>query len=90
MRCERLGPPIDYRLAQSDLCHWELTERIQATYRNGFKEMGMTAAQQAAVWDQAMTRQRDLGNLPVEAKARMKADTCTPAFRARVEHDLAD
>src|SRR5690349_9799738 len=70
-----LGPSIGYLLAQSDLCHWELTERIQTTYRNGFKEMGMTAAQQTAVWDQATARQRDLGNLPAEAKARMKADT---------------
>jgi hypothetical protein len=84
-----LGPSVGYLLAQSDLCQWGLTEKIEKTYQDGFKKIGMTAAQRATAWDQAKSRQKDLANLPAEAKAGMKTDTCTPASRARVDHDLA-
>jgi hypothetical protein len=67
-----------------------MTAKIQTTYQHAFKTLGMTDAQQAAAWDQAKARQADLAKLPAEAKARMKADTCTPAAKARLEHDLAD
>ncbi|HEY5329327.1 MAG TPA: hypothetical protein VIJ79_05545 [Acidobacteriaceae bacterium] len=85
-----LGPAVGYLLSQSDLCQWGLTGDIEKTYRNGFKTMGMTAAQQASTWSQAVARRKALADLPASAKARMKADTCTPALRARVEGDLAD
>jgi len=83
-----LGPSVGYLLSQSDLCEWSLTERIQATYKKGFKQIGMTPAQQATVWEDAKTHQTELANIPAEAKARMKADTCTSASRTRVEHTL--
>jgi hypothetical protein len=85
-----LGPSVGYLLSQSDLCQWGLSEKIEKTYQSGFKAIGMTAAQQATAWEQAKSRQRDLANLPAEAKARMKSDTCTPADRARVDRNLAD
>lgn len=85
-----LGPQVGYLLAQSDLCEWNLTDKIEKTYRNGFKTIGMTAAQQADVWSQAAARRTAMAGLPEQAKTRMKADTCTPASRARVDHDLAD
>src|SRR6186713_2952010 len=71
-----LGPTLGYLLAQSDLCQWDLSGKIEATYRHGFQTIGMTAAQQATVWAQAATRRKDLADLPAEAKTRMKADTC--------------
>jgi hypothetical protein len=85
-----LGPTVGYLLAQSDLCQWGLNEKIEKTYRDGFKTIGMTAAQQATAWAQAAARRKALADLPAEAKTRMKADTCAPAARARVESDLAD
>lgn len=85
-----LGPSIGYLLAQSDLCEWRLTAKIEQTYRKDFETIGMTAAQQASTWSQASARRRALAALPAEAKTHMKAETCTPASRARVEHDLAD
>jgi hypothetical protein len=85
-----LGPTVGYLLAQSDLCQWDLTGKIETTYQNGFKTIGMTAAQQATAWAQAAARRKDLADLPAEAKTRMKADTCAQAIRARVEKDLAD
>jgi hypothetical protein len=85
-----LGPAVGYLLAQSDLCQWDLAAKIEKTYQDGFKTMGMTAAQQASAWSQAAARRKDLADLPAEAKTRMKTETCTPAFRARVEKDIAD
>jgi hypothetical protein len=85
-----LGPSVGYLLSQSDLCHWNLTERIRETYQHGFKEIGMTSAQQAVVWEEAKAHQMALAGVPAEAKARMKVETCTSAFRARVERDLAE
>jgi hypothetical protein len=85
-----LGPTVGYLLAQSDLCQWDLSGKIETTYRRGFQTIGMTAAQQATAWAQAATRRKDLADLPAEAKTRMKADTCGQADRARVERDLAE
>ena len=85
-----LGPGVGYLLSQSDLCQWDLTAKIEKTYQDGFKAIGMTAAQQASAWSQAAASRKDLADLPAEAKTRMKADTCTPASRARVEKDITD
>ncbi len=85
-----LGPSVGYLLAQSDLCEWGLAPQIEQTYRKDFQTIGMTAAQQASTWSQAGARRKALAALPAETKAHMKAETCTPASRARVEHDLAD
>ncbi|HEY3910846.1 MAG TPA: hypothetical protein VGM07_13270 [Stellaceae bacterium] len=85
-----LGPSVGYLLAQSDLCQWGLTGKIEQIYRADFRTIGMTAAQQASTWSQAATRREALTALPAAAKMHMKADTCTPASRARVEHDLGD
>jgi hypothetical protein len=85
-----LGPSIGYRLAQSDLCGWSLSDKIHAAYQSGFQQIGMTETQQAAAWAEAKTRQTKLTTLPEEAKARMKADICTPDMRAQVEHELAE
>jgi hypothetical protein len=85
-----LGPSVGYLLGQSDLCQWGLTEKIEKTYKASFQAIGMTAAQQAAAWKQAKARHNGLAAMSTKAKERMKADTCTPAFRARIERDLAD
>ena len=85
-----LGPSIGYLLSQSDLCQWGLTDKIRATYRNGFTAIGMTEAQQSAAWAQAAEAQRRMADLPADAKERMKADTCTAVARERVEHELGD
>ena len=85
-----LGPTVGYLLAQSDLCQWGLTGKIETTYKAGFQTIGMTTAQQATAWAQAAARRKDLADLPAEAKTRMKADTCGQAMRARVESDLAN
>jgi hypothetical protein len=85
-----IGPDIGYLMSQSDLCQWGMSAKVQATYQQAFRTMGMTVAQQAAAWDQAKARQADLAKLPADAKARMKADTCTPEAKAHFEHNLAD
>ena len=85
-----LGPSVGYLLAQSDLCEWGITAKIEKTYQDGFKTMGMTAEQQASAWSEATARHKVLNELPAEAKTHMKAETCTPASRARVEKDLAN
>jgi hypothetical protein len=85
-----LGPSVGYLLSQSDLCQWGLADKIKTTYRDGFKTIGMTAAQQSTAWEQAAEAQKRMVNLPADAKDRMKADTCSPAARGRVEHDLGD
>jgi hypothetical protein len=85
-----LGPSIGYLLAQSDLCQWDISAKIRATYEASFKAIGMTDAQQAAAWGQAADRQKALSGLNDGTKAKMKADTCTPASREQVEHDLTD
>jgi hypothetical protein len=85
-----LGPSVGYLLGQSDLCQWDLTNKIEKTYKASFQAIGMTAAQQTAAWARAKIRQNGLISMPAEAKERMKAETCTPAFRARIEQDLHD
>jgi hypothetical protein len=85
-----LGPSVGYLLGQSDLCQWDLTDKIEKTYKASFLAIGMSAAQQTAAWDMAKTRRTGLADMPADGKARMKADTCTPAFRARFEKDLTD
>jgi hypothetical protein len=85
-----LGPSIGYLLAQSDLCKWDISAKIKQTYEASFKAIGMTDAQQAAAWGQAADRQKALANLSRATKAKMKADTCTPAKRQQVELDLTD
>jgi hypothetical protein len=85
-----LGPSIGYLMAQSDLCGWNLNDRIRATYQKDFAQIGMTDAQQAAAWRQAETRQAKLTGLPPKAKADMKAGLCTSAARAELERQLAD
>src|SRR3982074_1548032 len=69
-----LGRSVGYLLSQSELCQWDLTEKIKQTYQDAFKAMGMTAAQQATTWEQAMATQKRLVDIPNDAKARMKAD----------------
>lgn len=85
-----LGPSVGYLLAQSDLCEWGLTAKIEKTYRDGFKTIGMTAEQQTTVWSQAAAHRKTLAELPAEAKTRMKAETCTSASRAQFEKNLAN
>ena len=85
-----LGPSVGYLLSQSDLCQWDISAKIRKTYEASFKAIGMTDAQQAAAWAQAVDRQKALANLPDATKAKMKADTCTAEQRDRVEHDLTD
>ena len=85
-----LGPSVGYLLAQSDLCGWGLTAKIEETYRDSFKRIGMTAEQQASAWSQAAARHKALTALAARANARMKAETCTPASRAQLEKDLGD
>jgi hypothetical protein len=85
-----LGPSVGYLLGQSDLCDWGLSDRIEKTYKASFQAIGMSPLQQSAAWDMAKTRRAGLADMGPEAKARMKADTCTPAFRARFEKDLTD
>ena len=83
-----LGPSIGYMLSQSDLCQWGLADRIHKTYQDDFQAIGMTAAQQTTAWEQAAATQKRMTALPVDAKDRMKVDTCAASARQRVEHDL--
>jgi hypothetical protein len=85
-----LGPSVGYLLAQSDLCEWGLTAKIEKAYQDGFKTIGMTAEQQATAWSQAAARHKALTDLPAEAKTHMKAETCTPASREQLEKNLAN
>lgn len=83
-----LGPSVGYLLGRSDLCQWDLTGKIEQTYKASFQAIGMSPAQQTAAWEMAKARRAGLSAMPADGKARMKADTCTPAFRARIEEDL--
>ncbi len=85
-----LGPSVGYLLAQSDLCNWGLTEKIEKTYQAAFKTIGMTAEQQASAWSVAAARHKALAGLPAEAKAGMRTGTCTPETRAQIEKNLYD
>lgn len=85
-----LGPSVGYLLAQSDLCEWGLTAKIEKTYQDGFKTIGMTAEQQATAWSQAAAHRKTLNDLPAEAKMHMMAETCTPASREQLEKNLAN
>jgi hypothetical protein len=85
-----LGPSVGYLLFESDLCGWGLTDKIKKTYQDGFKTIGMTAAQQTTAWQQAADTQQRMADIPTDAKANMKADTCTAPAREHVEHDLTN
>ena len=85
-----LGPSIGYLQAQSELCGWNLNDRIRATYQKDFAQIGMTDAQQSAAWQKAQARETKLTSLPPKAKDGMKAGICTPAARAELERQLAD
>jgi hypothetical protein len=85
-----LGPSIGYLMGQSDLCEWNLNDRIRATYQKDFAQIGMTDGQQAAAWQQAQARETKLTSLPPKAKDGMKAGICTSAARAEFEQQLAD
>ena len=85
-----LGPSVGYLLGQSDLCGWNLNDRIHTTYQNAFQQLGMTEAQKTAVWSDAKARETKLNALPPQAKAGMEANICTPASRAQVEQDLTE
>ena len=67
-----LGPTLGYLLAQSDLCQWDLSGKIETTYRSDFKTMGMTAAQQTTAWTQATARRKALAELPADVKPGSK------------------
>jgi len=60
-----------------------------AIRRMSVKRMGMTAEQQASIWSQTTARHQALTELPAETKMNMKAETCTPESRARIESNLA-
>ena len=85
-----LGPSVGYLLGQSDLCEWGLSDRIEKTYKASFQAIGMSPLQQSSAWDMAKARRANLAEMSIEGKTRMKADTCTPTFRARFEKDLTD
>ncbi|MEJ0020515.1 MAG: hypothetical protein WDN25_28990 [Acetobacteraceae bacterium] len=85
-----LGPSLGHLLAQSDLCGWNLQPKIETTYKASFHKIGLTAAQQTAVWDQAKLRRQGMLSAPDDAKARMKAEMCSPAIRTQIDHDLAN
>jgi hypothetical protein len=85
-----LGPAVGYLLGQSDLCGWNLTDKIETTYKAGFNAIGLSADQQASVWTQAKARRDGMAGMPPAAQSRMKAETCTDAFRARFEQDMTN
>jgi hypothetical protein len=85
-----LGPSIGYLMGQSDLCGWNLNDRIRATFKKDLAQIGMTDAQLAAVWRQAEARETKLTGLPPKAKDGMKAGICTSAARAELEQQLSD
>jgi hypothetical protein len=85
-----LGPSVGYLMGQSDLCAWDLNDRIRATYQKDFAQIGMTEAQQSGAWEQAEARETKLMSLPEKAKDGMKAGICTSAARAELEQRLAD
>jgi hypothetical protein len=84
-----LGPSVGYLLGQSDLCGWNMNDKIRATYQKDFAQLGMTDAQQAAAWQQAQARETKLTSLPTQAQDGMKAGICTSAARAELEKQLA-
>lgn len=83
-----MGPTVGYLMAQSDLCGWNLTDKMTKVYTEGFKTIGLTAEQEAGVWKVVRERRAALGHLPVAAKDHIKAETCTAENRARVERAL--
>jgi hypothetical protein len=85
-----LGPRLGYVLAQSDLCGWNLADRITATYQADFKATGLTPAQETAVWNDAAASRKALTGLAPAARTRMKAGICTPAARAELERSLTE
>jgi hypothetical protein len=85
-----LGPSIGYLMAQSDLCGWNLNDKIRTTYQKDFAQIGMTDAQQAAAWQQAQARETKLTSLPPKAQDGMKAGICTSVARAEFDQQLAD
>jgi hypothetical protein len=85
-----LGPSIGYLMGQSDLCEWNLNDRIRATYQKDFAQIGMTDAQQSAAWQQAQARESKLTSLPPNAQAGMKSAICSSTARAELEKQLAD
>jgi hypothetical protein len=85
-----LGPSLGGLLGQDDLCGWGLAGRIETTYRNDFKSIGLTDAQAAAVWAEAHGRQAEMAKIPADGQARMKAEMCTAAGRQQFERKLAD
>ena len=85
-----LGPSLGHLMAQSDLCAWNLGATIETVYKSAFQKIGLTAQQQGAVWEQARREQQGMLSAPDVAKARMKAEMCAPAIKARIEQDLAN
>src|SRR4051794_35811049 len=85
-----LGPSVGYLLSQSDLCEWGLNAKIEKTYSQAFRSVGMTQAQRRAAWEQAQEKQREPPKLPPEAKPRMKTDPCRPDSRARLERIISE
>lgn len=85
-----IGPSVGFLMGQSDLCEWGLNDKICATYKKDFGQIGMTDEQQAAAWRDAEARQTKLTSLPETAKDGMKAGICTSAARAELEQQLAD
>ncbi len=85
-----IGPSVGFLMGQSDLCEWGLNDKIRATYKKDFGQIGMTDEQQAAAWRDAEARQTKLTSLPETAKDGMKAGICTSAARAELEQQLAD
>ncbi len=81
------GNDIGFFLAQSDLCQWHMDAKIHSTYESAFTRIGMTAAQQAEVWQDVATRRKIIEGLPAPAIARMKTE-CTPATQTRIENLL--
>ncbi len=72
-----LGPSVGYLLAQSDLCEWGLTTKIEEAYQHGFKIIGRIAEQQSNAWSQAAARRKALTNLSAEAKTHEGRDLHT-------------
>ncbi|HEY1885209.1 MAG TPA: hypothetical protein VGG86_04055 [Roseiarcus sp.] len=85
-----LWPSIGYLMGQSDLCEWNLNDRIRATYQKDFAQIGMTDEQQSAAWLEAQARESKLTSLPPNAQAGMKSPICSSAARAELEKQLAD
>ena len=85
-----LGPSVGFMMAQSEICGWDLKDKIHAAYQKGFAKIGMTDAQESAAWEQAAAREAKLMSLPEKAKDSMKGAVCTSAARADLEKEIAD